>query len=362
MPDQDGREVQRRMPDFMIYGANGYTGALIARAAVRRGMRPILAGRRAEQITALASELGLQQRVFSLDAPAAIDDTVRGNALVLHCAGPFKQTARPMADACLRVGAHYLDITGEEDVFEALAARDAEAKAAGVALLPGVGFDVVPSDCLAAHLKRRLPSATRLALGFQGAGHMSRGTALTVLESLPHGGVVRENGVLRRVPAAWKTRVIDFGNGPAKAITIPWGDVSTAFHSTGIPNIEVYMAVPWGTRLAARLSRGFGWLIGSNLVQNWLRRRIAASPPGPSEEDRRKSQCYLWGEATDNAGRRAVARLRTADAYDLTVQTALAVVGRMLNGAIAPGFQTPALAFGADFILDVEGVVLVDEP
>jgi short subunit dehydrogenase-like uncharacterized protein len=350
------------MPDFMIYGANGYTGALIARAAIRQGMRPILAGRRAEQIAALAGELGLPQRVFALDAPAGIDDAIRGNALVLHCAGPFKQTSRPMADACLRTGAHYLDITGEEDVFETLAARDADAKAAGVVLLPGVGFDVVPSDCLAAHLKRRLPTATRLALGFQGAGHMSRGTALTVLESLPHGGVVRENGILRRVPAAWKTRVIDFGNGPAKAITIPWGDVATAYFSTGIPNIEVYMAVPWGTRVAARLSRGFGWLVGSNLVQNWLRRRIAASPPGPTEAERGKSQTYVWGEATDDAGRMVVARLRTADAYDLTVQTALAVVARVLNGAIAPGFQTPAMALGADFILEIEGVVRVDEP
>jgi short subunit dehydrogenase-like uncharacterized protein len=350
------------MRDFMIYGANGYTGALIAREAARRGMRPILAGRHADQIAALAGELGLQQRVFSLDAPANIDDAIRGNVLVLHCAGPFKKTSRPMADACLRAGVNYLDITGEEDVFETLAARDAEAKTGGVVLMPGVGFDVVPSDCLAAHLKHRLPSATRLALGFQGASHISRGTALTVLDSLPHGGVVRENGVLRRVPAAWKTRVIDFGNGPATAITIPWGDVATAFYSTGIPNIEVYMAAPWGTRLAARLSRGFGWLVGSNLVQNVLRRRIAASPSGPSEAERRRSQCYLWGEATDDAGRIAVARLRTADAYDLTVHTALAVVGRLLNGTISPGFQTPALAFGADFILEIEGVVRVDEP
>jgi short subunit dehydrogenase-like uncharacterized protein len=262
-----------------------------------------------------------------------------------------------MADACLRTGSHYLDNTGEEDVFETLAARDAEAKAAAVLLLPGVGLDVVPSDCLAAHLKRRLPSAVRLALGFQGAGHMSRGTALTVLDSLPHGGVVRENGILRRVPAARKTRVIDFGDGPARAITIPWGDFATAFYSTGIPNIEVYMAAPWGTRTAARLRRGFGWLVGSNLVQNWLRGRIAASPPGPSEEERDRSKCYLWGEATDDAGRKAVARLRTADAYDLTVQTALAVVDRVLNGAISPGFQTPALAFGADFILEVEGAL-----
>ena len=186
---------------------------------------------------------------------------------VLHCAGPFAHTSRPMADACLRVGTHYLDITGEAAVFEALAARSAEARAAGVMLLPGTGFDVVPSDCLAAHLKRRLPSATRLALGFQSLGRLSRGTATTMAENVHRGGLVREGGVLRRVPTAWKVRAIDFGCGPVKAITIPWGDVSTAYHSTGIPNIEVYMAAPLGRRLAARASRYLGWLLGSRAVQ-----------------------------------------------------------------------------------------------
>src|SRR3712207_3296995 len=145
-----------------------------------------------------------------------------------------------MAEACLSAGVHYLDITGEIGVFEALAARDAQARAAGVMLMPGVGFDVVPTDCLAAHLKRRLPSATRLALGFEAAGRLSRGTARTVIENLGAGGLVRQGGELKRVPAAWRTRVIDFGAGPRTAMTIPWGGVVTAYHSTGIPTIEVY--------------------------------------------------------------------------------------------------------------------------
>jgi short subunit dehydrogenase-like uncharacterized protein len=355
-------EEKRRMPSFMIYGASGYTGSLIAREATRRGMRPILAGRNAEKLAALAIDLGLEHRVVALDSLAGVCDGIRGVHTILHCAGPFSQTSRPMADACLRNGTHYLDITGEEEVFEALAVRDTEAKAAGVVLLPGVGFDVVPTDCLAVHLKRRLPSATRLALGFQGADHMSRGTALTVLESLPKGGIVRENGILKRVPAAWKTRVIDFGNGPAKAITIPWGDVATAFFSTGMPNIEFYMAAPWSTRVAARLSRWFGWLLGSKMVQSRLRSRIQAGVPGPAETERRQSRCFLWGEAMDEADRNVVARLQTPDAYDLTVQTSLAVADRVLSGTVSPGFQTPAMAFGPDFILEVAGVTRKDEP
>src|SRR5262245_11210920 len=206
------------MSKFIVYGATGYTGSLIAREAVRKAMHPILAGRSRERLASLAGELGLEHRAFSLDSPDAVADGLRDVHTLLNCAGPFSCTARPMADACLQTGTHYLDITGEADVFEALAARDAQARAARIVLLPGVGFAVVPSDCLAVHLKRRLPTATRLALGFQSAGRLSRGTALTALERVAGGGLVRENGLLKRVPAAWKTRVIDFGKGPARAI------------------------------------------------------------------------------------------------------------------------------------------------
>src|SRR4051812_14952024 len=172
-----------------------------------------------------------------------MDAAVGEVAAVLHCAGPFSHTSRPMADACLRTKTHYLDITGEAAVIESLAARDEEAKRSGVMLLPCVGFDVVPTDCLAAHLKRRLPSATRLALAIQGIGRISRGTATTMVENINRGGLIRRGGKLQSVPAAWKTREIDFGRGPRSATTIPWGDVATAFYSTGIPNIVVYAAI-----------------------------------------------------------------------------------------------------------------------
>jgi len=349
------------MSSFLIYGATGYTGSLIAREAVRRTMRPILAGRSADNLSELAGELGLEYRVFSLDSREMIADSVRGVQTLLNCAGPFTRTALPLADACLKTGTHYLDITGEVGVFEALSARDAEARTAGVTLLPGVGFDVVPSDCLAAHLKRRLPTATRLAIGFQSSGRLSRGTALTALEGLAEGGLVRENGTLKRVPAAWKTRVIDFGNGPAKAITIPWGDVATAFHTTSIPNVEVYMAAPWSIRVGARLTRWLGWLLSSRYVQSRLRRRILAGPPGPTEAERRQNRCYFWGEATDESGGKMVTRQQTPDGYDLTVQTSLAAVDRVSNGAVAPGFKTPAMAFGPNFILEIAAVTRNDE-
>lgn len=347
---------------WLLYGANGYTGALTARLAVERGMRPILAGRREGAVTALAQSLGLEARVFGLESPEAIAAGLEGVSVVLHAAGPFLRTARPMAKACLGARVHYLDITGEAAVFEALAARDAAAKAAGVMLLPGAGFDVVPSDCLAAHLARRLPAATQLRLAFLGLGGVSRGTATTMAENAGEGGLVRRDGTLTRVPAAWKTRHIDFfGRGPRACVTIPWGDVSTAFHSTGIPNVEVYMAAPLVLRVALRLSRPLGGLLRSAAVQGFLKRRIDARPPGPTDEERARGRSFLWGEVTDPSGGRAVSRLTTPEGYTLTASASLTIVERVLAGQVLPGFQTPSRAFGPDFVLELPGVVRRDE-
>jgi short subunit dehydrogenase-like uncharacterized protein len=343
-------------PNFLVYGANGYTGHLIAREAVKRGLQPVLAGRNRESVGRLASELGLEHRVFALDDQAALDAALGEVSVVLHSAGPFSRTSKPMADGCLRTGTHYLDITGEVTVFESLAARDAEAKAAGVMLLPGAGFDVVPSDCLAAHLKRRLPSATRLALGIQGLGRISHGTATTMVENINRGGLIRRDGQLTPVPSAWKTRSIDFGRGPVKAVTIPWGDVSTAFYSTGIPNIEVYAAIPAPVRLMMKASRPFGWLLASAPVQRFLKRRIKAQPPGPSDAERLRGKSFVWGEVTDDSGMKRRARLQGPEGYTLTALTALAIAERVLAGNFRAGFQTPSLAFGADFILEFEEV------
>lgn len=350
------------MPDpILIYGSYGYTGRLIARHAVESGLSPVLAGRDADAVRAQAAELGLEGRPVGLDDAAGLDRALGGMDVVVHCAGPFARTSEPMADACLRTGTHYLDITGELGVFEALAARDAQAKGMGVMLLPGVGFDVVPSDCLAAHLKRRLPTATRLALAFEGlGGGVSRGTATTAVENLGSGGAVRRGGRIVPVPAAWRTREVDFGNGPKTVTTIPWGDVSTAYHSTGIPDVEVYTRIPRNVRRLMRASNRLGWLLGSAPVQGVLKRMIAGRPAGPDEEARRRGESRLWGEVEDGAGGRAVSRLRTPEGYTLTALTAVAAARRVLAGEVEPGFRTPSLAWGADFVLEIPGVTRTD--
>ena len=257
---------------WLIYGAYGYTGELIARLAAEQGLAPVLSGRSADKLAPLAEELGLQPRPVGLDDPAALDAALDGIDVVVHCAGPFSRTSTPMVDACIRTGTHYTDLTGEIEVFEACAARDGEAREAGIMLMPGTGFDVVPSDCLAAHLKARLPDATGLALGFAPRGAVvSRGTATTTVENLHRGTVVRRGGRLEQRRSGSMRRSIDFGRGPWSAMAVPWGDVSTAYHSTGIPDIEVYLAAPRSLMAAAWVSSWFGWLVGSGPVQSYLK-------------------------------------------------------------------------------------------
>lgn len=353
-----------RSPSLMsllIYGATGYTGRLIVPLAVARGLRPILSGRDAAAVATLAAEHGLEARPFTLDDPAAIDRALVGVTVVLHCAGPFMFTSRPMVDGCLRAGAHYLDITGEIVVFEGCAARDAEARARGVMLLPGTGFDVVPSDCLAAHLARRLPDATELALGFRAIGGLSRGTALTMVEGLGRPGAVRRGGRIVPVPPGYHARTIDFGDGPKTAVTIPWGDVSTAFHSTGIPNVRVYMSMHPGQLRTLRLSRWLGWLLRTEFMRARLRAKIRAGRPGPSDSARERGVSLLWGEARNAAGRVVTSRLRGPEGYTLTAETAVRCAERALRGDAPAGFQTPSRAYGADFIMELPGVVRTDE-
>lgn len=342
---------------FVLYGAYGYTGNLIAEEAKRRGLNVVLAGRDREKLSAQAARLRLDYRLFDLDDLRLVVENIRDVEAVLHCAGPFAQTAAPMVAACLKAGVHYLDITGELEVFQAVAAQDEAARRVGVMLLPGAGFDIVPTDCLAAHLKRTLPDATHLQLAFQGLSVMSRGTATTMLAGLAsgEGGKVREDGSLRSVPVAHKTLQIPFGNGTHTGATVPWGDVFTAQYSTGIPNTEVYMAMNPGMVLGARVGRAFSGLFGLNPVHAYLQRKIDERPPGPDARVRQEGKSYLWGRVT-NASGKAEARLTAPEAYQLTMLSSLRALERVLAGDAPPGYQTPSTAFGADFVLELPGV------
>ncbi|MDE2119264.1 MAG: saccharopine dehydrogenase NADP-binding domain-containing protein [Betaproteobacteria bacterium] len=347
---------------WMIYGANGYTGELIAREAARRGLAPVLAGRSADKVQALAGELGLEARVFPLDDPEQAARQLEGLALVLNCAGPFSATAGVMMRACLRASVHYLDITGEIAVFELAQSLGAQAAAAGVVLCPGVGFDVIPTDCVAAALKAALPDATHLALGFDSRSGFSPGTAKTSVEGLAQGGKVRRDGRIVTVPLAYKVRRIDFGDGAKEAMTIPWGDVSTAYYTTGIPNIEVFLPGSPAMISRARRANLIRPLLGLSWVQRWIKARITRTVQGPSEQQRARMPTFVWGEATNALGQRKVARIRTANGYSLTVSGSLAVVDHLLRSTPQGGAYTPARLVGADLVsrLPDSGVLRIE--
>ena len=335
---------------WMIYGANGYTGELIARAAAHD--RPVLAGRNAAAVEALARELGCESRVFDVNRP-----NLEGVSLVLHCAGPFVHTSAPMVRACLDAGAHYLDITGEIEVFERVMSMDSEAKKKGVTLLPGVGFDVVPTDCLAAMLKRALPDADDLMLAFQGGAGLSAGTSKTIVEGIDKGGAVRLGGRITKVATIYDVREIPFASGKRLAMTIPWGDVATAFYTTGIPNIRVFRST--SPRAVARLRRvqRFLPLLSFPPLKALLRRR-AAKAKGPDAAARDRSQMELWGRVGNRSGRSVVMTMRTPEAYALTVASAIAAVKRIRAEPVQPGSFTPALRFGPEFVTGIPGVTV----
>lgn len=343
---------------WLIYGANGYTGRLIAEEAVNRGLKPVLAGRNREDIDSLGARLDLETRVFSLDKPDEVRRGISGMKLVLHCAGPFSQTSSPMVDACLREGVHYLDITGEIGVFSAAHERDEEARRSDVVLLPGAGFDVVPTDCLAAILVEALPAATSLQLAFEAAGGPSPGTAKTSIEGMASGGKVRRDGKLVDVPLGWKTRTVPFAHGERHAVTIPWGDVYTAFVSTGIPDIEVYISAPPSSAARLRRLRWIRPLLALRPVQEFMKKRIARSVRGPSDERREKHGSQIWGEVKSVDGRAASATMTTPNGYDLTVSASLGIVQYLLENEVEGGYYTPSLLMGSSYAESLPGVTV----
>lgn len=340
---------------WLLYGANGYTGELIAREAVRRGMRPILAGRSKPKIAALAAELNCPSAVFDLDDHTTLTSSLENVAAVLHCAGPFSQTARSMMQACLASHVHYFDITGEIPIFELAHSVHDKARRSGIVLCPGVGFDVVPTDCVALKLKQALPDATHLTLGFDSRSGLSKGTAKTALESLGAGSCVRREGRLIEVPLASQIRRINFGNGEKLAVGIPWGDVSTAYYSTGIGNIEVFTAS--SAKAIARMRR-------TNLLRPLLRRRwvkglirfgIQRRLQPPNQAQRESNPSFVWGEARNAAGKTVTATVRTANGYALTVASSLSIITHVLTNPHTAGYATPSMLVGADFVSTLPG-------
>ena len=346
---------------FLLYGANGYSGELIARYAKQYDLQPILAGRRKEVIEPLAIKFGFTYRIFDVNDTPALLAALKEVKVVMNAAGPFQFTARQLIEACLVTGTHYLDINGDISIFEMIKSYDAAAKKAGIMLLPGAGFDVVPTDCLALHLKKLLPDAVSLQLAFATlGGGLSHGTATTMVNKLGEGGAVRKNGKIVRQPLGKKGMWVEFSAGGSIknifVMTIPWGDISTAHFTTGIPDIESYTGMPKKIFYLLKLQPLFNWLLRTGLVRNWLKKKINKKPAGPSDKQRSKSLSLVWGQARNTAGKTATARLIGPDGYTLTAYSALIIVKKVLQETFTPGYQTPATAYGEELVMEIPGV------
>ena len=346
---------------FLLYGANGYTGGLIAKYAAQYGLNAILAGRRKEAIKPLADQLNLSYKIFDLSDTTQLIAALQEVKVVVHAAGPFSDTARQMIDACLQTGTHYLDINGDISVFELIKSLDALAKEKNIMLLPGVGFDVVPTDCMALHLKNKLPDATHLKLAFASiGGGVSHGTAMTIVNKLGEGGAARENNKIVKKPLGEKGMWVDFGEKNLFVMSIPWGDVSTAHFTTGIPNIEAYTAVKPVAYKLLKWQKLFNWLLRTQVVKNIIRKKIKNRPAGPDDEMRNKAKSLVWGEACNANGQTVTGLFSCADGYTLTALSSLIIAKKVLEGNFKTGYQTPAGCYGEDLIMEIPGTVKVN--
>ena len=347
-----------RSDSFLLYGANGYTGVLIAKYAAQYDLQPILAGRSEEAIKKLAEGLNLPYKIIDLENGTQLKAALQEVKVVIHAAGPFADTARQMIDACLQTGTHYLDINGDISVFEMIKSLDAKAKEENIMLMPGVGFDVVPTDCMALHLKNKLPDATHLKLAFASiGGGVSHGTAMTIVSRLGEGGASRKNGKIVREPLAKNGMWVDFGEKKLFTMSIPWGDISTAYFTTGIPNIETYTGVKPVVYKIMKVQGLFNWLLRMQWIKNIIRKKIKSRPAGPNDEMRSKAKSIVWGKALNAKGETVTDHFTCADGYTLTAHSSLVITKKVLQENFKIGYQTPAACYGEELVKEIPGTL-----
>jgi short subunit dehydrogenase-like uncharacterized protein len=344
---------------FLLYGANGYSGRLIARFAGQYGLRPVLAGRSQASISALAAELNFDYRIADINDPEALLKALQAMPLVVNAAGPFDFTAKQMIEACMITGTHYIDLNGDSGVFEMLQTYNQQAISKNIMILPGAGFDVVPTDCLALFLKNQLPDAHFLEIAFAiiGSG-LSRGTSITTLQQLGMPGAIRKDGVLVPEPVGQRGMQVTFEpwNKQSFVMSIPWGDISTAYFSTGIPNIITYTGISKATWYFLKAQAGFNWLLRTGFVRGLVTKIINSKAPGPDDARRDKAVSLIRGTVRNPQGKSVTAYMRCPEAYSLTAYASLLIAQKILQGAFKPGYQTPASAYGENLVMEITGV------
>lgn len=319
----------------LVYGATGYTGTLIAEHAADRGLDLAVGGRDPGRVRALAQRLDVPAVTLELDEPTRIAGALEQFDVVLNVAGPFRNTASPLMDAAIAARTHYLDTTAEFATFSLAASRDDAALRAGVMVMSGTGWDVVPTDSLAVYTASKVASPERLAIAIRITGGFSRGS-LASAAGIEHGdALVRKAG--RLVSAAGiPPRVFDVGAGDEEYLPASMGDLVTAHHSTGLGDIEVYL----------RTDSGF-----PDLDDN---------AAGPTSEERDEGRYHAVAEVVGRDGDTARARIDTPRGYAFTQLSSVEIARRAAAGETRPGFQSPASVYGHDLATTIGDTTITD--
>jgi short subunit dehydrogenase-like uncharacterized protein len=340
------------MLTWMLYGAYGTTGRLIVDEALRRGHRPVLAGRDAAMLEQLRRATGLDVAHVSLDRGEEVRSALAGVQCVVLAAGPYERTGPLMRAACLNARCSYLDLNAAVDDFCEALACDQAARAAGVAVVPGVGYGVVFGECLAAQTARQVPNPTslRLSLATQNEGR-SRAATLSIAHALAAGGFAVEHGELRRQPVASSTwRCTNPEGASTRYAAMPMAEVVAAHRSTGVPNIVA--GIPLSLASAAVVRVAGPWI--GKLLTRLAARQSGHAGAGPSMSAIAALRSRLWAEARNDRGERAAAMLETGEGYRAAAAAAVRAVESLLRTPRS-GALTPVQAFGADFALEIPG-------
>jgi short subunit dehydrogenase-like uncharacterized protein len=330
---------------ILIYGASGYTGKLLAKHLVHKGLRPVLAGR-SSKVEQIGQELNCPTRIFSTEDAA---DHLADIDVLVNVAGPFSATQDGLIKGCLRTKTHYLDIAGEFAEMEQAFKYHSEAQQAGIVILPAAGFGVVPTDVAAKIAGDQIEDPTQLTIIYATLGGASRGTLKTVLKDIQKPGHILKDGKHQKALPAQSELKVDILDKSFKTVYNPWrADLFTAHKSTGIKNIETYSEFPGF--VVSMMKGKLNWL--RNLI---LKRLINFLPEGPSEKALAKGSTYVKAIAKNDRGEMGIVELKGPEAYRFTVLSIHKMINLIWGAIDEKGYLTPSM-LGTDWIFAVEEI------
>lgn len=324
-----------------VYGAYGHTGRFVLDELRRRGFTPIACGRDAVRLQELAAAADVETRAAAVDDPAALDAAFADVVAVLHCAGPFLDTAAPVLDAALRARIHYLDVAAEQRSVTDTLARDADARAASVTVVPAMAFYGGLADLLAtvALAGASDADAVDIAVALDG-WHPTRGTRLTG-ERNHYPRTYIEDGRTRTVPDPAPIRETDYPPpfGRQESVLLTLSEAVLVPHHVKCRNLH-------------------SWI---NLAPLQDLRDPATPPPTAADDSGRSAQQFAV-EVSVRRGHRSVrASASGCDIYAITAPLLVEALQRILDGRVRGcGTLAAGEAFDAgDFLASLASAGLI---